>query len=328
MNTIKWTTYNKLVIIIFFGYLFIVGYKVYLADPYWLWTNKPGWHDEFKGGNRVLDKKQRFTKLLQVVVQQPDIVILGSSRIYRGVDTETLNKMYPKKIYNMGISSLKITEMEAFVKHIVKWTKTKKIIIGLEFHTFRGDILTLPGFEYNTGSLSVVIDSFFAAIFSKMAFKDAKSVYKNSEQWKDGKWNFSGYKDTIDRESHVIEKIFKDSERSYKGITVPDEHYKKLVKIIELATNEDVEITFLLTPMTKRQLSALKKSGALNQFKEWQKRIKHQLYKQEVIYFDLINDHPFVKEDLSNGSSREWIDYHHFKPVVGSWILSKFFISL
>ncbi|MCW8932689.1 MAG: hypothetical protein OQL19_20940 [Gammaproteobacteria bacterium] len=322
MNASIWSTYCKLLITVFCGYLLIVAFKTYQADPYWLWHEIPDWYDEAKGGNTLLDTKQRFTKLLQVVIQQPDIVILGSSRVYRGFDSEILNQSSSNIFYNMGISSLKITELEAFVKHIVRWTATKKIIIGLDFHTFRGDALTKPGFIQNTGALSVIFDSFFAALCSKMALKDAKTVYKNREQWLDGKWTYSGYKNTTDRNGELVTKILKSSEKSYIGLIIPEDNYVKLAKVIAIAKKKNVDIEFFLTPMTQRQLDAVQIAGLKDIFQEWRSRTKQLLHNQRVSYLDLITAHPFDKVELSTGSNQVWIDYHHYKPTVGTWILS------
>lgn len=324
---IKWSTYIKTILILVCLSLLTVGFKSYQADPYWLWTKTPVWHEPFHGGNRILDNKQRFTKLLQVVLQQPDIILLGSSRVYRGIDTEAMNKIYAYKFYNMGISSMKITEIEAFVNHIVKWTPAKKIIIGLDFGSFRGDIISRPGFNPNTGSLAVIIESLFSTFFSKMAYEDALFVSKDTGQWKDGYWTFSGYKKTIDRDGKRIDRIAKGHEESYVGVTIPESHYEKLGNIVELGRKQKVEIEFFLTPMTIKQLQIIQTAGVLQVLEEWREKVKRQFDSLDVVYFDLITNHPFLTADLAKGSNQEWIDYHHYKPIVGSWILSKFSID-
>ena len=76
--------------------------------------------------------------------------------------------------------------------------------------------------------------------------------------------------------------------------------------------------------MTEKQLLLVKKAGTDKLFNKWRKKVTQKFDDQSIMYFDLLTEHPFFQVEFKSGSNNYWLDYHHYKPIVGAWVLSKF----
>ena len=95
-----------------------------------------------KGINNNKDRQQdRFLdvfKPYQVVKYKPEVIFIGSSRVYYALQAE-LDGYEDEKVYNMGFSSLPFDNMEKYLDFVYKINKPQKIFIGLDLFQFGKD---------------------------------------------------------------------------------------------------------------------------------------------------------------------------------------------
>ena len=98
-----------------------------MVDPIELWEAPI-----IRGFNHIKPKQGNFLdvfKPFQVVRHAPEIVYIGTSRVYVGFRPE-------ENAYNMGGSSLSLPDMRAYLRFIYSQHVPKKVFIGLDLFQF------------------------------------------------------------------------------------------------------------------------------------------------------------------------------------------------
>ena len=310
--------HKKYIIIVLSSiWFFIIIFAVYLIylDPYWIWREEPPWLQKWQGHNRVLDIKHRFSKTAQSIIRKPNIIILGSSRVYRGIDTE---KYHSKDMYNFGISSLTIREAKSYIQHFIRFTPVETIILGLDYFMFDNNGTYRPGFDPDTGNHKYPIKAISTSLISKTAFNDAKLAL-SGEHSGDGYWTRSGFKKTNPRNKKEIERVLVGFYKDEYVIT--DEEYEVLSKLLSMVTkNESVKLYVYISPLNSRHIERMKQAGMIEDFMQWKKRIKEILSEKNIELYDFSFENPFYNEEIIQ-STEHWIDTSHFAPSIGDWIL-------
>ena len=297
--------------------LLALGVYVYKNDPYWLFKTSPGWKVRHNGHNRVLDIRMRFVKSLQVVFRQPEIVVIGSSRIYRGIQTSS----YPHDgFYNLGISNMRIREAYAFVVHAVRWTPISEIILGLDYFMFDTNKKWESGFDPSISGASYLLTAAPTSLITKMAYDDVKLSLSGVHKG-DGYWTRSGFKITNPRTAKDSARILKSFYNSEKIITIKE--FEVYENILEFAKRQNVRLSVFISPMNQKLLKRMMKKKRYTNFNQWKNTIRSISLKHTVKLYDFSETNPFFNDSIMNGSTKYWIDASHYSPYVGDWILTE-----
>jgi hypothetical protein len=89
--------------------------------------------------------RQRLAKSLHFLDKPDNVIFLGSSTVYRGMNPDCLAKDFTG--YNLGISSLRMKEAAAFARHYTRWKSPQIAVVGLELFQFDGARQTETGFD-------------------------------------------------------------------------------------------------------------------------------------------------------------------------------------
>jgi len=286
---------------------------VYCIDPYWLFHRKPVWD----GHNIVLALKMRFTKSLQVIFRQPRVVIIGSSRVYRGIPT---NKLPQYNAYNLGISSLRISEADAYVRHVMRWTPVKVIVLGLDYFMFDHAHQSEPGFDSSVTNFNYLFKAIPSSLLTLMAVKDSLTAMEG-EKKSDGHWTWSGFKITKPRPAERMEVVVNTFYNDHKEVT--DQELNKLENIIRQTRLKGIELKLFISPLNQRMINRMKKMGVYEEFERWKAMISEVARSNNVKILDFSKNNPFFIDHTEHGSSTHWIDPSHYSPKTGLWILTQ-----
>jgi hypothetical protein len=315
MKRLSPAAYVGAVLLLIVTVLGFSGLYVGINDPYWIWRQEPPWYREGRGYNRVLDKKERFAKAIQLVARRPDVIVIGNSRVLRGIDTEGRGTSI---WYNAGIPSLRIREADAYIRHALNWKPEATIIFGLDYIMFDSQTPYQPGFDKDVTRRRYLIKAIPISLFTKMAYKDARRVQKSSGD-DDGPWTYSGFKVSSQRSREAVESGLEWFNNKRTVIT-PIE-YEVFSGILDMAVHHKVRLIIFLSPVNKRQVDGMKADGEYAAFMEWRKRVSAIARRKGVEFHDFSLDNPFYHDRIAAGSSKYWIDASHYSPVVGDWIL-------
>ena len=288
-----------------------LGVHLVRADPYWLWNTEPAWLAQWDGHSRALDYHNRLAKSLQVVTQRPKLVVLGSSRVYRGIDTGMVTGI---PTYNLGISSMRIREAAAFASHTMRWTTDATLVLGLDYFMFNAKRPHELGFDPNLEKPTYVLDAFPTALISRTALDDSALALSGTGRG-DGVWRRHGFKQTHPRNRAQLDWILK----SFPSITVTDAEYDVFAQMLQ---NWPQMIVFI-SPMNVGLIEHYRQIGELEKLRTWKARIAEICTRYSVQCHDFSESNPFHSEPVVQRSSRHWIDASHYGPGVGAWILEQ-----
>jgi hypothetical protein len=283
------------------------------VDPFFVFRRTP-----FESRHLHIDEQQRFAKSLQVITRQPKVVLLGSSRVYRGFDVEG-------EIYNMGVSSMTLIEASSYVKHILKFTSAQKIVLGLDFWMIDEIRPTQVGWDKKTGTISYTLKSFLRALFrGNEAFLTLKeSICNNKSPPIEEKWNYDGFFYTNRRSKNEVDSMLLSYEQSFQKTQLQLEMLSYLEDIIRQCKIKKVKLYIYLSPLHPATKKVYQKSNNADYFDPWRKKVQLICEEDNIPFYDLsnmLND----SQPLDKGSTDIWLDYSHFSPKVGRKILQGF----
>ncbi len=286
----------------------------FINDPYWIWQRSPEWSIKWQGHNRILDNKMRYAKSLQVVTRQPREIILGSSRVYRGIEPPS------PEVYNMGISALRIKEANALLGHTIRWTNPDKIIVGLDYFMFDHVKPFEAGYDPAVGSFQYLFRVLPGTLVSKMAYKDVQRALEGKLRG-DGHWTYAGFKQTNPRDRDGVMRIWESFFNEPQQIT--DEEYQLLREMVGRVVSADIELYVYISPSNSCQIGRMHQYGEYSRFVQWRNQVESILAEFKVELHDFSEDNPYYSQCSLDGSTPTWIDSSHYSPIVGEWILAQ-----
>ncbi|MCP4292587.1 MAG: hypothetical protein GY780_12225 [bacterium] len=308
----NYSNYTRQILILGIALLLALGSYTAYNDPYWIFRESPPWLEAHKGHNRVLDIRLRHAKAMQLLTRQPEHVILGSSRVYRGFDMNQCDG------FNLGLPRLRIAEAEAYVRHLIHFTPVKRLVLGLDYLMFDADETFIAGFDPDLGSRKYVLAAWPASFFTRQAYDDSELAIKSKTR-NDGFWHRNGFRFSIGRDQESLEGVYKKFQRH----RITKIQYDQLASLLDRLLNAEVDTAIYLSPMSKPHLEFFEESGDLGNFNVWRTTVIGIAREKGIPVHDFSTSSPFSEEDIREESSDHWVDASHFQPMVGDWILGE-----
>lgn len=315
MNDRRYSSYSRLILVMGFICLGILGGYTAFFDPYWIWRQQPPWLEVHEGHNRVLDVRLRHSKAIQLLTRRPEHVILGSSRVYRGFDTD---QGLAKGAYNLGLPRLRIAEADAYVRHLLHFSPMKTLVVGLDFLMFDADETFISGFDPDLGSRKYVLGAVPASFFTAQAFNDSR-LAMTSKSKNDGAWRRNGFRYSNDRDEASIQNVYD----RFQHHRISEKQYEQLGQMLKRIAENKVQVSLYLSPMSKAHLEHFKDVGDMQAFIQWREKVCSIAAEHGIVCHDFSTSSPFSNETVSEKSTDHWVDASHFQPVVGEWILNE-----
>jgi hypothetical protein len=313
MKRLTHASYAACLLLLIITILGLSGPYVAINDPYWVWRREPPWYRHGQGRNRVLDTKERFAKAIQLVVRRPEVIIVGNSRVLRGINTENRGA---STWYNAGIPSLRIREADAYIRHALNWAPEARIAFGMDYIMFDSQTPYQPGFDKDLAGRGYIIKAIPISLFTTMAYKDARRARKGRG---DDPWTYSGFKVSSRRSRETVERDLDWFNTKRTVITAAE--YEVFSGILEYASRHGMRLIIFLSPINSRQVEGMKADGEYAAFMAWRKRVGSIAKERGIEFYDFSIGSPFYHDRITSGSTPYWIDASHYSPVVGDWIL-------
>ncbi len=290
------------------------------ADPYWIWRETPPW--QYSPG---MELRMRFAKLLQVVERRPGLILVGSSTVYRGLDPALLAPDY--RAYNLGISSLRIREAEAYIAHALRQAPVRVVVLGLDFFMFDSIRTVEEGFDPRLGKGDYLVRSRLAAVAGRDALDDAYSVVRHPREDPDGSWQRNGFKRTFPRSAAAITEALQPQREFYEAINVAPDGLEPLARIARACRERGVVLKLYITPTHQKFLEVLHAAGKADEFKSWRESVASLARAHGVELWDFSGASRFAASPL-DGSNPHFMDTTHFSPVLGAELMHEMRLQL
>lgn len=303
------------VIAVFAAITTVAASFVAFVDPYWLWRERVAW-----SFNPALENRMRFAKSLQVLLRRPDVVLLGSSVVYRGIDPDDIENA---SAYNLGIASLRIREAEAYVRYLLRWTRPKRIIIGIDYFAFDRAQPFESGFDPTLTETAYLAKAGIGAFVSATAMADAWRLARRHAIDRDGTWDRNGFKRTRARTPEEISAILQMTRKLIGRTDVSGSELSALANIIALARRENVQLLLFVPPYHRSWIdTALEARRTGLSFGEWIDEVASLAARHGVEIWDFASANPTSDGPVGAGSDH-YLDPSHFSPLLGRWILQR-----
>lgn len=300
-------------IVIFWGTLVVV-------DPLGIWHFPiiKGFNNYKVSQPAYLD----FFKPYEYRMVKPDVVFLGSSRVYVGLCPDD----YPDKsvkVYNMGMSSLSIRDAYQYLKFMIRVHKPKKVYLGLDFFQFDSHNF----YDSRQGFSQVRLNKIASNWLSYMMFKMQETaglrgmikptILKSQEDtdtilfnkgWDVKRGSALGTNE--DAYIHTLISFFK----TYQQVSLCDESFTCLEKIIKIARAEEIDLVLFFNPISADLLSLIWVTEQYDNFKSVKKRVAEM-----ADYYDFAFINNLTKDKKS------FYDASHYKNIVGNVVVYSIF---
>ena len=298
-----------------------IAISIFVAtvDPYWLWRDRVGW--KF---NAAIENKMRFVKSLQVLTRRPTTVLLGSSVVYRGLDPDDVAR---DDVYNLGLSSLRIREAEAYVRQLLRWATPREIVLGVDYFAFDAKHTTEPGFDPTLPSAEYTLKAGFTAFLSANALRDAWRLARRPVEDTDGTWHRNGFKLTRARTAEEVAQQLRMTEVFFRNTRIERAELAALERIIELTRASGVRLVLFIPPYHNSWLRTAATAKPALDFPAWADAVGALARRQRTELWDFARANPFGDAAVGEGS-RWYLDPSHFSPVLGRWILERLGLPL
>jgi hypothetical protein len=297
----------------------LTGALLVAVDPYWLWREAPPWTENGRGENRLLNTQMRFAKALQVVTRQPELILIGSSRVYRGMDPERLSGP-AAEAYNLGLSSMRIHESVAYLRHALRWTRARTVVFGFDFFAFDARVPWEDGFDPDLGTLNFVLNAFPSALTNVRA----ALALRRPQRDPDGTWAANGFKHSEPRSADMLERLAAEaSNLRYDGFVLDESGLAALADVLHEARGGGLELRLFISPLHEDEWALLERAGLAPRYAHWQRALYALAAELELTLWDFTAPNPFAGADLTGGSNRYYLDVSHYSPVVGDLILDR-----
>ncbi len=292
--------------------LAIVSAALIYIDPYWVWRASPPWLIEGRTANDNLDNKMRFVKAIAAAQQNAELVWVGSSRVYRGVNVGCL----AERAYNLGVAGMMLDEAQTYIRLTSQRVRPRAIVVGLDYFMF-GSLDRPDPIDPAASSVGWQLQARLQSLVSRDAISDAWKLPTRSATT-DGRWLPNGFKETVPRSGGYTTSV--QNGLKLGRIRTDPRLMSLLPAIFDEAKRSGVNFKFYIGPESDAYLALIKRDGDWQDFQAWRAYVAETAKQKGVEFVDLAEDHPFAHFDWSAGSSDTWIDSMHFAPPVGLYV--------
>lgn len=323
-----------LFVAIIFG---VVGGTNFLVDPYGLFRTleKTGINQQKEG----VRNKIRYVQSLQVIMQSPKTLMMGSSRVQDGLNPQS--KSIPasfQPVYNYGMPMIRIKEIKLFLTHAIKKKQVKNVIIGLDFFMFNAK--EKLNREFNPSLIDpdmYIINLYFKSLFSSIALSDSIQTIKISHQQKArNEFLKNGYRpgSQVNFELKSYEHLhnytnwtFLSTNQTdtlyYQDFALDNEAFNDLRDIFQLCKINHLNLYLYISPAhATLDGEGIIASGNLNRFEIWKKNVTLIANEFNLTLWDFSGYNSITTEEVKTPMQFYW-DSSHFTEMVGDIILAK-----
>lgn len=303
--------------------LLVAGIAGLLAasDPFFVWRADPPWLSAREGQNLNLDLRHRLWKPLALARAPAELVLVGSSRVYRGIDPRDITSHAGKTIFNFGISSVSLQEMEAIAGLLGSLAPARQVIMGLDEYMFNE--LGSPPAAAVPPQISDPDwhrQALVRTVLSLEAVRGFVDLWfgKPSEA---GVWRRDGFKSTPPRTPRRTASLYQWQQ--FRDTPFLPERLAALRQVFAAFKAAGLMPLVYLSPISGPMQARLREAGRWQEYQDWRRDVAAIAASFGIVLHDLATDHPFQGYDPQLGSSIDWFDHHHHTPRVGRWILSR-----
>lgn len=326
----------------------IAGFT-YLINPYAVFSAGP-LADVMSRKTAAADKG-RSIKSYQALVQQPEVLLVGNSRVEIGLPAQ--HPIYQGKVFNLGLPGAGVLMQYDYAWHVVKSTvKVKKIFLAVDFVDFLtsesaakplvGNWQGRLNYQLSQAhtpvtnrwvqgkeqlsfllSQSAFIDTFLTLIQQK---SDVNALSEHG--FNDGRL----YHHIVRTEGFAVLYQQKQQELTDRlantalKVQADSTGFQALELFLQLLAEQDVEVTLFVNPYHYPYLDVIQQSGLQGEFERWKDFISAVAQKRQLSLYDFSIASELVMAPLQDssrdiGDNKYFWEPAHYRQAMGVLML-------
>jgi hypothetical protein len=267
---------------------------------------------------------------------QPELVLVGSSRVRDGFDPTLIDPALHVKSFNYGASSITPYETRRFVQDALAQPRVKNIVVALDaFSSSSGAGEALPGFDETRLAVTPsgaptqrrALWLFTTRYLSGGALgMNALSVW-SLVQLKPGQ-SAAGRPDLFDAYGHMTRAVM-DRDLDYRrarGLRMGPRAAEELKTMLAASCNARARLTLFFPPDNAAIMAVYRRTDAagLDDFKRQVSEAvaaHNAACPNRTALFDFLTPNRLTTESLKDGQAADYVDLVHFRPPAGLWLL-------
>jgi hypothetical protein len=271
---------------------------------------------QFYGFNKVkpeLKRQERLTKVFYLILNKKkfDTIILGSSRVDYGFDSEYYFKKTGLNSYNSGIKATGVGDGLEIVKKLIhKNSNLKQVLIGVDFFAFKKP----PEYLINLKDqmISTKLNDFASILLSLDAVEcSINTILYNLKTPNINIYDKNGLKIMKNDHNAYNEALYEvgaymNDELFYKNYVPDSKGFNDLKELKSICHKNNIELIVFVNPINVAQLQAIKTSNNWQNYKNWKKNLSYI-----TPYYDFSGFNSVTTEPL-NKNMKYYIDSNHY----------------
>jgi hypothetical protein len=298
----------------------IAGFTV-VVDPFAIYGTPV--RSGFNADKIALADYVRFAKPLQILRRQPEVVLLGTSRIRDGIDPVDLGVV--ADAFNYGVPALSMIEAEAFAEHAMRVAPVRELIVGLDFFQFSDHEPYHAGFDRDLLGGGISFHAFFQSTLSYVAVVQSwLTVADNRADPSAISYRSDGFRvrDELspgDIDDGILIDVQRSAER-YDRMGSIDASLRALERMLSDASQRDVDVRLFFSPMHAALHEAVYRSGSWLLFEQCKRDVLAIARCTDTPLWDFsgYNEVTIIPFD---DAGRHYFDGSHYRPEIGRRIL-------
>lgn len=290
----------------------------------------------------VYDDSLRKVKSLDIEQGSYDTILLGSSRVLKGVNPNH-SSLSNRNGYNLGFPLSNIYELYKIYEFSINNLDLKTVILGLDLELFSGVNRGMVDFYKSRFSNRNMITANPDNLFAQYTFRySLYTISFNLKGYTANRYTNRGLKnpessDLTQREKfdRVLANQFFVDPRFYPNFSYDVEQVQLVKKVIENCRQNNIELYLFISPVHARQLEAMRVMGLWSDFEQWKRDLVNLLHEDRQKYplrkpiklWDFSGYNQFTTEPVPPaGSDREmkwYIESSHYTTNLGDLVLDK-----
>lgn len=281
----------------------------------------------FNNYKPVVANNLRVSKYYEAKKLQPEVIFIGNSRVLLGINPETFMKKTGKTVYNFGIHSLAVDEMEKLIQVQIKNNKNLKtiylaidedvVISRLNQLKPKKDIERLESSFYTTKDLLDTLVSYKSTQESYNTIKfNQKPAFNDYYYYKN-----TGLNKVLKSFNNLnSKKIFKEyfSLRHNQDVSMEEETIKGLEKlkgIKALCAQNNIELVVFTNPVHSHLLMIYEKFCDFYNYESLKRKLV-----EITDFYDFGTISEITNQKISNDI--EYMDLSHYRDSIGDKMIS------
>ena len=313
------------------------------VDPYLLFGT--GQRGSAPARAAAIARRARQVKPLQFALRQPETVLIGSSRVFGGLDPAYLARNGFGEAYNFGIEQLSVAEALRIARYATAKPSVTRILLEV---TYRTPDAAHSGAANDLDRRTFLLRAAFGAFLSATAVADSLSVLRSPARrdvfvrdrvGPDGFRRMRIERGPEGRRflhlalENIMQRLAQRSTAPARARAVArsgaaaEEAYPALMAALrsmsETCRQHGVELVLFSSPVHALTLEWLDDWGEWETFELWKSAVAGVAAQEEIAFWDFAYHNPVTTSRIRHGDPPFHLDAAHFTPETGDRMLAR-----